>query len=651
LRLGLVLVLILGALLALMLPHLGAAPLERAEIYFLDAARAMVDSGDWVVPRYEGEPFFDKPPLTYWLMGLAFVELGPEPGAARLVPVLAALGVVLATVWLGVLLFDRRTAVFGAIVLGTTLAYLSFARVAMSDMPLSLLTTLAVALGVRAFAPEPPRWIVPALGAVLGLGFATKGPIALLVVGLALLLLGVAHRRRPLPVGPGRALVALLAFAVLGLGWYVVVFWRLGAAPLAHFFVRENLQRFAGDAYDTGEGPWFYVAAYLADGVPWSLFLPLALWRLLRKGGGDPEGRPSARFLAGWIGLVLVPLTLSRGKLDYYLLPLYPAVSLLIGRFLVAVPWRRLDRTWVRGVLLLAAAAVAAAVAHPPRVPGEWLPGPWGRGLLAAVLAASALLALAAALRLSPRAVLAALGGGMAASWLVVVVFFLPAFAAAQPNRAIVADVAREQRYRPDLRLALCEDPARARPGALRSMGQRGVAGAVPAARRTRRGSLVPRHPPLPDGGDVPLPARGRPHPRGSPPRPRARQDRPRRQLQDDRPRGGAEEEARAPQGPSPPVGRAPREAAPASVLVVLPEEELIGAALAAEVPAVLPAAAVGTGPLEADRALLEPGLELALLADLAVHEVAVKCSTHRFFGIRSRLAVRGRAFSSSVAV
>jgi 4-amino-4-deoxy-L-arabinose transferase-like glycosyltransferase len=524
----------------------------------------------------------------------------------------------------------------------------------MSDMPLSLLTTLAVALGVRAFAPEPPRWIVPALGAVLGLGFATKGPIALLVVGLALLLLGVAHRRRPLPVGPGRALVALLAFAVLGLGWYVVVFWRLGAAPLAHFFVRENLQRFAGDAYYTGEGPWFYVAAYLADGVPWSLFLPLALWRLLRKGGGDPEGRPSARFLAGWIGLVLVPLTLSRGKLDYYLLPLYPAVSLLIGRFLVAVPWRRLDRTWVRGVLLLAAAAVAAAVAHPPRVPGEWLPGPWGRGLLAAVLAASALLALAAALRLSPRAVLAALGGGMAASWLVVVVFFLPAFAAAQPNRAIVADVAREQRYRPDLRLALCEDPARARRDVLFHLRlaarERCDLWANAASREPylllvgpdedRSFRVIPRYRTVatyrylpadvltleglllgPEPGRIVLGANFR------------------------------TTDPRAPQGPSPPVGRAPREAAPASVLVVLPEEELIGAALAAEVPAVLPAAAVGTGPLEADRALLEPGLELALLADLAVHEVAVKCSTHRFFGIRSRLAVRGRAFSSSVAV
>jgi 4-amino-4-deoxy-L-arabinose transferase-like glycosyltransferase len=461
-RLGLILVLVLGALLALMLPHLGAAPLERAEIYFLDVARTMVDSGDWVVPRYEGEPFFDKPPLTYWLMGLAFAGLGPDPGAARLVPVLAALGVVLATVWLGVLLFDRRTAVTGAIVLGTTLAFLSFARVAMSDMPLSLLTTLAVALGVRAFAPNPPSWIVPALGAVLGLGFATKGPIALLVAGLALLLLGVENRRRPLPIGAGRALVAVLAFAILGLGWYLVVFWRLGAEPLAHFFVRENLQRFAGDAYDVGQAPWFYVPAYLADGVPWSLFLPLALWRLLRKDGGDRDGRPAARFLAGWIGLVLVLLTLSRGKLDYYLLPLYPAVSLLIARFLVAVPWRRLDRTWVRGVLLLATSAVVVAIVHPPRVPEEWLPGPGGRGLLVAVLAASGLVALVVAIRPSPGRVTAVLGGGMAASWLVVVVFFLPAFAAAQPNRAIVADVAREQRYRPHLRLALCEDPARA---------------------------------------------------------------------------------------------------------------------------------------------------------------------------------------------
>jgi len=65
LRYGTSLALVVLALLALVLPSLGQAPLERAEIYFLDAARGMVETGDWVVPRYQGEPFFDKPPLVY----------------------------------------------------------------------------------------------------------------------------------------------------------------------------------------------------------------------------------------------------------------------------------------------------------------------------------------------------------------------------------------------------------------------------------------------------------------------------------------------------------------------------------------------------------------------------------------------------------
>ena len=448
-------------LLALTLPNLGAAPLERAEIYFLDAARAMVESGDWVVPRYQGEPFFDKPPLTYWLMALSFVGLGPEPGAARIVPALAAIGTVLATAWLGLLLFDRRTALAGALVLSTTLAFLSFARVAMSDMPLALFTILSVALGVRAYQSRPPRWTVPALGAVLGLGFATKGPIALLVSGLALLLLLLRHRRRP--CGWGGLAAASAAFATLGFGWFVLVYGRLGAEPLAYFFLRENLERFAGAAYDVGRPAWFYLPAYAAEGLPWSPFLPLALWRLLPADGPDGPGRADARFLATWVVLVLLPLSLSRGKIDYYLLPLYPALSLLLGRFFAAVPWGRLERAWARGVLLLLVAAFAVVVAHPPHPPAEWLPGQGPLVLLATVLGVSALAALAVAVRPAPRRVMLALGGAMAAAWAVVAVFFLPAFVGAQPNRAIVADVAREHRHRPDLRLVTCSDPARAR--------------------------------------------------------------------------------------------------------------------------------------------------------------------------------------------
>jgi 4-amino-4-deoxy-L-arabinose transferase-like glycosyltransferase len=448
-------------LLALLLPHLGAAPLERAEIYFMDAARAMVESGDWVVPRYEGKPFFDKPILSYWLMAAAMERLGPTAGPARLVPVAASVGVVLATVCLGTLLFGRRSALAGALVLATTLAFLSFSRVAMSDMLLTLWTTLGVAVAVLAWRPGAPRWAVPLLGAVLGLGFATKGPIALVVPGFAVLLLLWEKRPRPVAPGWGALGLAALAFATLGLGWFLLVFRRLGVEPLVTFFFRENVERFAGEAYDVGRPFWFYPPAYLAEGLPWSPFLPVALWRLLRSRDGEEAAH--ARFLSLWVALVLGLLSLSRGKIDYYLLPLYPALSLLIGRHLAAVPWRRADRVWAGLALLLEAAALALALARPPRIPREWLPGAVPLAVLGAVLAAGAVLLVAVALRPSAGRATAALVSLVAVAWLVLVVFFLSAFVAAQPNHRVVVDVARERRYRPDLRMAFCSDPARVR--------------------------------------------------------------------------------------------------------------------------------------------------------------------------------------------
>jgi 4-amino-4-deoxy-L-arabinose transferase-like glycosyltransferase len=421
----------------------------------------MVESGDWLVPRYEGKPFFDKPILSYWLMAAAMQGLGTTAAAARLVPVLAALGLVCVTAWLGTLLFDRRSALAGALVLATTLAFLSFARVAMSDMPLALLSTLAVALAVFAYQPQAPRFVVPLLGAVAGLGFATKGPIAVLIPGVAILLLLWQKRRLPIPGGVPGIAIGALAFVVLGFGWFVLVYRRLGPDPLVYFFFRENIQRFVADTYDIGRPVWFYLPVYLAEGLPWSPFLPIALARLLAA--VEPQARASARLLALWPLVVLLPLSLSRGKIDYYLLPLYPAVSLLVGRYLAVTAWGGVERAWARVVLLAEAAALALVLLRPPQVPLEWLPGAGGRQLLLAVLAGGVVAFLATAVRPVPWRVLAAPAAVVAASWLCVVALFLPAFSARQPNREIVQDVARERRYRPDLRMAFCSDPTRVR--------------------------------------------------------------------------------------------------------------------------------------------------------------------------------------------
>jgi 23S rRNA (adenine2503-C2)-methyltransferase len=109
------------------------------------------------------------------------------------------------------------------------------------------------------------------------------------------------------------------------------------------------------------------------------------------------------------------------------------------------------------------AALLAAAVAvRPPHVPEPWLPAE-ARAQFAGVLAAAGLAALVVAVRPTPGRAMAVLGGGVAAGTLVAGVAFLPAFTAAQPNAAVVGDVAPELRYRPDLRLVTCSDPARVR--------------------------------------------------------------------------------------------------------------------------------------------------------------------------------------------
>jgi len=444
----------LGAV--LLLPRLGQAPIERAEVYFMDAARAMVEQGDYLVPRYRHEPFYDKPPLTYWLMAGSFRLFGFGTGAARLVAVAAALGLLAVTARLGFLLFDRRTAAASALVLATTVAFMTFGRVAMSDMLLALWTNLALAVALAGWRPDPPRLFPAVLGAVLGLGFMTKGPVGVLFPGLGLLLLAAWRRAERPRLHASAVLAGASSFAVVGLSWFVAVLVREGPGPLVYFFLRENLERFAGEAYDAGRPWWFYIGAYLVVGLPWSPFLPAAAVRALRT----PSAAP-ARFLLGWVALMLVPLSLSRGKIDYYLLPLYPAASLVVGRWLAGLPLERRDRGAVRAALLLLAAATALAPLTVGRIPERWLPGPWAHAAAAGAAATAALALCAAALRPTPRRVLVTVAGTAAMLFLGAVLVFLPAFRDAQPNEAILADVLRERRYRPDAAMVLCHDAPR----------------------------------------------------------------------------------------------------------------------------------------------------------------------------------------------
>jgi hypothetical protein len=156
-------------------------------------------------------------------------------------------------------------------------------------------------------------------------------------------------------------------------------------------------------------------------------------------------------------------------RLDYYLLPLYPAIALLVARWLT-VPtgaskaessWDAFDRAWSRAASLVAAGGFAAVALLPGRFDTGWLPSPAACSLLVAVASASAFAALVTAFRPAPRLLLGVLASGSAVLGVVLAGFFLPAFRAAQPNRALSDEVRRELQFRPEARVVACEDSAR----------------------------------------------------------------------------------------------------------------------------------------------------------------------------------------------
>jgi 4-amino-4-deoxy-L-arabinose transferase-like glycosyltransferase len=293
---------------------------------------------------------------------------------------------------------------------------------------------------------------------MLGAGFLTKGPIALLLPGLGLLVLAWQRRERARELSAASLLLAAAAFLAVTLPWFVLVQRRLGWEPLVYFFLHENLERFAGETYDSGRSPAFYAGAYALLGLPWSALVPCLIARLRRSALEAGEGR-GERLLLFWIGLALLPLSVSRGKIDYYLLPLLPPVSLLVARFLRS-EWTPFETSLLRITLAVAGLALAflSAWASPP---GVFLPGPSALPWLRLAGWASAAGLLLTAWRPGRARVSTSLASLSALGWLAAATLFLPALRRAQPNDAIVADVIRERGSRPEARLVYCDDPTR----------------------------------------------------------------------------------------------------------------------------------------------------------------------------------------------
>jgi len=322
-------ILLVGLCVALFFFYLGSRALwDVDEGMHSVSAKHVVESGDWVTPTYNGKPFLDKPMLFTWLVAVSFILLGFTELAARLPAAILGLVGVLITYQLGRRMFGARTGFLGGAILATSILYLVMSRTVVHDIALALFTTLALYLFYMGVAEPDARkkyfllFYVAIAGAVLA-----KGPLGALlpalVIGPYLILTRRLALIKEMQLGWGA-----LIFVGLSAPWYILMSLRT-EGYLAYFLVEKSLGSFAS-AESTHLAPFhFYIPVLLGALLPWTGFLPAAIYRAVRRLGG--ERRDQVLYLLLWLGMMFLFFSAATSKLASYLLPLMPAAALVIG--------------------------------------------------------------------------------------------------------------------------------------------------------------------------------------------------------------------------------------------------------------------------------------------------------------------------------
>lgn len=325
-------------LLAVALPYfinLGQSALwDSNETFYAETPREMLETHDYVAPMFNYVPRTQKPPLTYWLVILGYQTVGIGELGVRLPMAFAVVGTLLFTYGIAQLLFSSRAALLALAILGTTVRLFILARKLPIDVLLLFWLTGVFYFLIRAQKKGTRLdWFLAYVCA--GLGFLTKGPVALAIPGLSYLVWSLWTRRFKLSATC--PVTGVLALAAVVMPWYLLIYQRYGWLYITDFFVQDNLARFATQTFGGWSigplrGPFYYIPVFLGDFFPWSLLTVAAgvyLWserKSLRAHNALTYGFPLA-----WAAVIFLFFTVSKNKQEYYIAPTYPAMAVALA--------------------------------------------------------------------------------------------------------------------------------------------------------------------------------------------------------------------------------------------------------------------------------------------------------------------------------
>jgi len=334
---------------------------DETEPLFAEAARQMVETGNWITPYFNGETRFDKPPLIYWLMAIGYQVLGVNEWAVRLPSALSAMGLTLLLFFVlirfGMSPFSRASEFnqkqWGSFIAAATLAltpeFIIWARVGVSDLLLtgcmgSALLCFFVGYVNSEKATEVPffRISLPSVWylsfyILTALAVLAKGPVGLVLPGLILIAFLLYQGNLWTVFKEMRVVSGAILFFAITIPWYVLVTLENGQTYINSFFGYHNVQRFTGVVNDHGAPWYFYFLIILIGFAPLSVYLPSAIgllqvWR--RKfWQQQPREKQLGIFAFFWFITIFVFFTIAVTKLPSYIIPLLPAAAILMGLF------------------------------------------------------------------------------------------------------------------------------------------------------------------------------------------------------------------------------------------------------------------------------------------------------------------------------
>jgi 4-amino-4-deoxy-L-arabinose transferase-like glycosyltransferase len=301
-------------------------------------AREIVNGGDWILMHNNGKMYTDKPPLFFWFIALSsFLWQGFSSFSVRFPSALFATLTVLLTFFLGNKLFASRSGFFSGLILATSVEFAYLATRANIDATLTFFTTASLSCFIQWYQwkeqnekkpTDVRRLSIYGVYVCMALATVTKGPVGfilpLLVSLFYLVVLRDWKKMKAMKLLPG-----MLLFAALVLAWYLPAVWKGGQVYLNETLFKHTINRYS-EGWSHVRPFYYFFINFPVDFLPWFVLLPGAIvYGFSRK---EPAKRKAFLFCFVWFTVVFIFFTLSKGKRALYLLPLYPAAALMVGK-------------------------------------------------------------------------------------------------------------------------------------------------------------------------------------------------------------------------------------------------------------------------------------------------------------------------------